>query len=104
MMRTEIKISFADEVIADAAHDQGVIPIAQFRDEPSHGKGALFTERARQEAGLIIEFASGITDALTSLGGDGTTRNIVKHYGNRGGAETEIVRKDFQADGFIGGR
>src|SRR6266436_3270856 len=104
MMRTEIKISFAHQVIADAAHDQGVIPIAQFRDEHSHGKGALFAERARQETGLIIEFASRITDAFTSLGGNRTARNIVKHYGNRGGAEAEIVREDFQADWFIRGR
>src|SRR5260370_33607602 len=104
MMRAEIKISFAHQVIADAAHDQGVIPIAQFRDEPRHGKGALFAERARQQTGLIIEFAGGIADAFTSLGGNRTAGNIVKRYRNRGGAETEIVREDFQADGFIGRR
>src|SRR6266851_1485229 len=104
MMRTEIKIAFAHQVIADATHDQSVIPVAQLWYEDSDRESALFAERARQQAGLIIEFARRITDALASLRRDGTPGDIVEHHGNRGGAEAQIVRENFQADRFIGGR
>jgi hypothetical protein len=32
-----------------------------------------------------------------------TSRNIVKHYRNRGRAEAEIVRENLQANGFVAG-
>src|SRR2546422_7865500 len=104
MMRTEIKISFTHQVIADAAHHKRVVAVAQLWHQYADAEGALFAERARYETGLIIEFASRITDAFTSLGGDGTPGHIVEYHGNRGGAEAEVVRENFQADRFIGRR
>src|SRR5437660_1606047 len=104
MMRAEIKVAFAHQVIADAAHHKRVVAVAQLWHEDSDRESALFAERTRQEAGLIIEFARRITDALASLGRDGTPGDIVEHYGNGRGAEAQIVSENFQADRFIGGR
>src|SRR6266853_4601616 len=104
MMRTEIKVPFAHQVIADAAHHQRVVAVAQLWHKDSDRESALFAERARQQTGLIIEFARRITDALASLRRDGTPGDIVEHHGNRGGAEAQIVCENFQADRFIGGR
>src|SRR5438552_7325475 len=104
MMRAEIKVAFAHQVIADAAHHKRVVAVAKLRHQHTDRESALFAERARQEAGLIIEFASRITDAFTSLGRDGTPGDIVEHHGNRGGAEAQIISENFQADRFIGRR
>src|SRR5258708_8517271 len=104
MMRTEIKVSFAHQVIADAAHHQRVVAVAKLRHQHADRESALFAERARQEVGRIIEFGSRITDALASFSGDGTPGDIVEHYGNGRGAEAQIVRENLQADRFIGGR
>src|SRR5258706_1113169 len=104
MMRAEIKVAFAHQVIADAAHHQRVVAVAQLRHEDADRESALFAERARQQTGLIIEFARRITDALASLRRDGTPGDIVEHHGNRGGAEGQIVRENFPAARFIGGR
>src|SRR5260370_20362958 len=90
--------------MADAANHKRVVAVAQLWHEDSDRESALFAERARQQAGLIIEFARRITDTLASLRRDGTPGDIVEHHGNRGGAEAQIVRQNFQADRLIGGR
>src|SRR5437899_12177880 len=104
MMRAEIKVAFAHQMIADAAHHQRVVAVAKLWHEDSDRERALFAERARRRTGLIIEFARRITDALASLRRDGTPGDIVEHYGNGRGAEAQIVSENFQADRFIGRR
>jgi hypothetical protein len=59
-------------VVADAAHDQGVIAIAQFRDEHADGEGPLFPERAREQAGLVVKFSRSGANAFAGLERPGT--------------------------------
>src|SRR6266480_1105839 len=101
MVSAEIKVAFTHEVIANAAHDQSVIPIAQFRDQHADGEGALFAERACEQAWLVIEFPGSGAHSLARLRGNGTSRNVVEHHGNRGGTDAEIVRENLQADRFF---
>jgi len=49
MVGAEIKVAFLHEVIADAAHDHGVVAIAQFGNKDAHGKVRCFrSERAKR--------------------------------------------------------
>jgi len=95
MMRAEIKIAFLHEVVADAAHDHGVITVAQFRDENAYGECALFTQRAREKAGLVIELARGGADSFASFVRNGATRDVVQDKRDGCGAKAEVVGKNF---------
>jgi hypothetical protein len=101
VLRAEIEVAFAHEVIAYAAHDQGVVAIAQFRNKDPHSERALFAERACKQARLVVEFPGGGPHALAGFSWDRAPWDIIEHYGNRGGAEAEVVRENLQADGFI---
>jgi hypothetical protein len=100
----EIKVAFTHEVIADPAHDQRVIAIAQFRDEHADCERPLFAERAREQTWLVVEFPGSGANSLAGFGGDGAPWDIVEHHGNCGRAEAEIVSKNLQADRLIGGQ
>jgi len=76
-MSAEIKIAFTHQVIADAAHYQGVVAITEFRNQHSHCKSTLFSERPGQQARLVVELARGCPDAFTRLLGNRTARDVI---------------------------
>ena len=102
MVRAEIKIAFLHEVIADAAHDHGVIAVAQFRDENADREGALLAQRAGEKAGLIIEFARGGADAFASFVRDGAAGDVVQDKRNGCRAKAEVVGENFQTGRLAG--
>jgi len=79
VMRAEVKVAFTHQMVTDAAHDQRVIAVAEFRDEYANGKGALFAQRASQQAGLVVEFSSGSANPLARLMGNRTAGNVVEY-------------------------
>src|SRR5579885_601348 len=103
LMGAEVEVALAHQVVADAAHHQSVIAVAKLGHEHSHGEGAAFTKRARQEARLIIELARRGANSFAGFLRDGAARHIVQNDGNGGGAESEIIGQNFQTDGPIGG-
>src|ERR1700756_2699706 len=101
VVRAEIEVAFPHEVIAYAAHDQGVVAIAQFGNHDTDGERTLLAERPRQKTRLIIKLARGCAPPLAGLVGDGASRNVVECNGNRSGGEAEIVGQYFQTDRFV---
>ena len=53
-----------NELIANAAHDLGMIAVAQLRHEDSDGLSPLVAQRPRQQAGLVIHLLRGGLDAV----------------------------------------
>lgn len=95
MVCTEIKIAFLHEVIADAAHDHGVIAVAQFRDENADGEGALFAQGAGEKTGLVIKFACGGADAFARFVGNGAAGDVVQDKRDGCRAQAEVIGENF---------
>ena len=99
VMRAEIKISLAHQVVADAAHHHRVVAVAQLRHQHAHGERSLFSQRTCQQARLIVEFSRRRSHPLARLRGNRASRNIIQHHGHRRRAQSQIVRQNLQADG-----
>src|SRR5215472_2308128 len=101
VMRAEIKVALAHQMVADAAHHHGVVSVAQLRNEHAHGERPLLPQRTRQQARLIIEFPRRRSHALARLRGNRPPRHIVQHYRYCRRAQSQIVCQNFQADGLL---
>jgi len=97
----EIKVSFLQEKILDAAHDRGGIAVADLRDNDADGEAVPGTQGAGEEIGAILKFAGGDEDAILRLlrNGIGDGRAIDDQR-NGGGRKGEVLREFLQAQGF----
>src|SRR5579859_695486 len=76
MVRGEIKISRIHQLISDSAHHLGVISVAKFRYQDSDRRSSPVAQRAREKAGLVIQFLRCGLNAVARRLGDGSSRNI----------------------------
>ena len=100
MTDDEIKITFLEQVIFDAGHDQRGVAFADFGDNHADGETALLPEGASHEVGAIVQFAGGFANAFlrdvgNGLGGRGTIDN----QRDGGGREIQAFGKSLEADG-----
>ena len=51
----------------------------------------------------MVEFSGSGAHALTCLDRNRAAGNIIEYRGTRGGAEAEVVRENFQAEGLSAG-
>lgn len=93
----EVEEAFAEEEIAGAGEDLGVVGLAEDGKENADGLAALALEFAGDEAGLVVEVAGGGTDALAGGFGDGAAGGVVEDEGDGGGAEVEVFGEELEA-------
>ena len=48
MMGAEVEVALLHQMIADTAHDHGVVAVCEFGNQNAHSEGALLSKRAGQ--------------------------------------------------------
>ena len=97
MVDGEVEEAFAEEEVAGAGEDLGVIGLAEDGKEDAYGLAALALEFAGDEAGLVVEVAGGGADALAGGFRDGAAGGVVEDEGDGGGAEAEVLGEELEA-------
>jgi hypothetical protein len=76
----EIEVTFLNEMFFDAAEDLHGIAVAEFGHEDTDCKRLAFAQRAREEAGAVVEFGGSFSNAVTGFLGDGADAgSIIQH-------------------------
>ena len=101
----EVEIALFNEVLFDTAENLHGVAVTEFGNEDADGECLAFTQRAREEAGTIVEFGRSFNDAIASFLGDGTDAgSVIQNQGNGRRREVEVLAKCAQADGLAGKR
>src|SRR5260370_36862425 len=99
MVRAEIKITLAHQVITDSTHDDSVVAVTQFGNENANRKRALFAQRTGEKPRLIIEFSRGGPESFPCFRADLAPGNVIEYDGHRRRAYSEGFRVHLHAAG-----
>ena len=104
MASNEIKVTFLQEIIFDAAHDRGRVTIADLGYDDTNGKAALRAQGTGKEVGAVFEFASGGEDAIFGLLGNGIGDvGAINDQGDGCGRKAEVLGQLLEADRSLSG-
>ena len=99
----EVEVAFFNEVLFDPAEHLHGIAVTEFGNEDADGESLAFAQRAREEAGAVVEFGRSFNDAIASFLRNGTDAgSVIQNQGNGGRREVEVLAQCAQADGLAG--